>query len=110
MDQGKQLAYSVWGTFSGARAKANSDAWVNWLQNEHIAEVLKCGAERAEIVRWDGEDTQVQLEIRYWFRDRADFQRYERDEAPRLRAEGLRRFPPADFGLSFRRATGEILS
>lgn len=83
-----------------------ADAWLDWMYGEHLGQVLASGARSAEIVRLDGPVTT--FEARYVFASRQEFQHYERDHAPRLRADGLRRFPP-ESGIRFERTTGEIV-
>ncbi|MCA9631820.1 MAG: DUF4286 family protein [Myxococcales bacterium] len=78
--------------------------WVQWLQERHLADVCAAGALRAEILK---EDAGAYCEVHYTFADRAAFERYERESAPRLREEGLRLFP-LSLGLEYRRATYEI--
>lgn len=80
-----------------------SEKWLTWLIPGHIDDVLQAGAVSAEILRLD--DEMPHFQINYRFDSREDFQRYERDHAPRLRAEGLSRFP-LELGLKFRRWTG----
>ena len=83
-----------------------ADRWVAWLREEHIADVMKAGAIGATIVRVDGDN--IRYDIRYVFDSRDEFEVYERDHAPRLREEGLARFP-LSLGLSYTRAAGEIV-
>ena len=80
-------------------------AYLDWLAGGHAAQVLAGGADRAEVVRLQGDSLQV--ETRYRFPDRAAFDRYERDHAPALRADGLARFGEA--GIRFERTVGTIL-
>ena len=82
------------------------DEWVQWLRDGHLAEVCDAGARDAEVLRLDGEPPRC--EVRYHFASRADFERYERDHAERLRREGLQRFPP-ERGVEYERSTGEIV-
>ena len=98
------FAYTVQCTFGDA---ATADAWVRWLRDEHLAEVCRAGALAAQVVRLDGEP--VRCEARYGFASRGAFETYERDHAPRLRAEGLERFP-LEMGLTYVRTTGEIVA
>ncbi|MCH2134139.1 MAG: DUF4286 family protein [Phycisphaerales bacterium] len=79
--------------------------WLHWLRDGHIDEVLAAGATSAEIVRLD--EAVTAFEIRYVFPDRETFKRYEDDHAPRLRAEGVERFPEAR-GVQYDRSTGVI--
>lgn len=83
-----------------ADTEALRDAFVAWLVNGHIADVVAAGALTGEIVLRDGG---LAVEGRYTFASRDAFAAYERDHAPRLRAEGLALFPA---GLSFQRSTG----
>jgi hypothetical protein len=84
---------------------ALADDWLRWLREGHIAEVLAGGGTRAEIVELDG--PKRSFEVRYSFPSREAFAVYERDHAPRLRAEGLRLFPP-EKGVAYRRSLGDI--
>ena len=90
---------------------AVADEWIAWLRNEHLAEVCEAGALDAEAIRFDrtAGDARTRCEVRYHFADRAAFKIYERDHAPRLRAAGLERFPPA-LGLRYSRSVGEVVA
>src|SRR5262245_2656312 len=96
------IAYTVAATFEDA---ALAEEWLRWLHEGHIANVLAGGATDAEVVALDG--SIKSFEVRYHFRSREDFARYERDHAPRLRAEGLQKFPP-ERGVTYRRSVGEV--
>jgi hypothetical protein len=96
------FAYTVSCTFDDP---AVADEWITWLRNEHLAAVLAAGAWDAEVVRMDGKP--LRCEVRYHFESREAFARYERDHAPALRAEGLKRFP-AERGLQYQRTTGVV--
>ena len=98
------FAYTVICTFEKAEV---ADAWTDWLRGGHLADVRAAGAIAAELVRLEG--IPIRLEARYRFASRQAFEDYERDHAPRLRAEGLERFPLA-LGLSYERTIGEILA
>lgn len=76
------------------------------MRDEHLAAVIQTGALHGEVVRLDGD--QLHFEARYQFAGRADFDRYVRDHAPRLRAEGLRRFPGGEV-VHYERTSGEVL-
>lgn len=99
------VSYTVRCQFSGEDPGV-ADRWLEWLCNTHISEVLACGANGAEIVKLSGHP--VTFEIRYRFPDRDVFEKYLRDDAPRLRADGLRRFP-LELGLGYSRNDGEIV-
>lgn len=88
--------------------RAVADEWIAWLRDAHLAEVCAAGALDAEAIRCDVEaDSKIRCEARYHFASRAAFEDYLRDHAPRLRAEGLKRFP-SERGLTYERATGEV--
>ena len=93
------VVYTVAATFADA---ALADEWLRWLAEAHLAEVLAGGAADAEVVELDGPGRS--FEVHYHFPSRQAFERYERDFAPRLRADGLRRFP-AD-RVVYRRSVG----
>ena len=97
------FAYTVSCTFSDP---AVADRWLAWLREEHIDDVCAAGALQGEVVRLDGEP--IRMEVRYRFASRAAFEAYERDHAPRLRDEGLSRFP-LSLGLEYSRTTGEAI-
>ena len=97
--------YVVRCTFAPA-ASPTAKRWLEWLRDKHLAEVLAAGALDAQIVRIDG--PVEQYEIHYRFADKAGFEVYERDHAPRLREEGLARFP-LNLGLEFERRSGAII-
>src|SRR3954469_10327580 len=98
------FAYTVTATFADSRV---ADEWITWLRNGHIGQVLEGGAIEAAIVRLD--DEPCRCEIRYKFASRAIFEAYQRDHAPRLRAEGLKLFPP-ESGVQLQRTTGEFVA
>ncbi|MDA1262935.1 MAG: DUF4286 family protein [Planctomycetota bacterium] len=80
--------------------------WLAWMRDEHVAHVLQAGAQSAEIIKMDG--VFVRCEARYSFASRAEFDRYVRDHAPRLREEGLRHFPTTR-GIQYERSCGEVI-
>lgn len=90
---------------------AAMEAFLDWLRDVHVADVIAAGAQNAELVVIDG-DAHI-IEARYAFASRTAFAEYERAHAPRLRAEGLARI--AHIGLrpeevAFTRTTGEIVT
>jgi hypothetical protein len=87
---------------------AVAESWTEWLLTKHVREVCEVGALDAAVLRLDGAETPVVLEVRYHFASREDFAAYERDHAPRLRAEGVARMPPGG-GVRLRRSLGEVL-
>jgi hypothetical protein len=96
------LAYTVTATFDDPRI---ADEWIDWLRNGHVQEVIAGGATVATIVKMEGPERCV--EVRYHFPDRKALDEYERNHAPRLRAEGLQRFPTSR-GITYRRSIGSV--
>jgi hypothetical protein len=74
-------------------------------QRDEHALRLATAALLVEVVRIDG--PVIEYESRYDFPSREAFDRYEREHAPRLRAEGLRLFP-TEHGVHYRRTTGIV--
>jgi hypothetical protein len=97
------VAYTVTAEFTDA---AVAEEWLRWLRGGHLLEVLAGGATTAEIIALDGPTPSY--EVRYRFPSREAFLCYEREHAPRLRAEGLRLFPP-ERGVTYRRSLGAVL-
>lgn len=97
------LSYTVAVTFTDP---ALVEDWLLWLREGHIADVVAGGATGAEIVQM--ESPPHTFEVRYRFPSREVFAAYERDHAPRLRAEGLRLFP-VEKGMSYRRSVGMVI-
>jgi hypothetical protein len=100
------LAYTVIATLPSEAAAAEYAAW---LRDGHLDAVIAGGARSAQVVRIVEPPEPVEIEVRYLFESRAAFDRYVRETAPRLRAEGLARFGPAS-GVSFRRTVGEVVA
>lgn len=91
--------------------RASMLAIVAWLRDRHVADVVTAGADGAELVLLDEAHGHV-VEARYRFASRDAFARYEREEAPRLRAEGLAEIGRLGIALdavTFTRTTGEIV-
>lgn len=97
------FAYTVRCTFENEDV---AERWLKWLLDGHLADVCAAGAIDAEAVRLDSQDAIV-CEARYHFRDRAAFEKYEREHAPRLREEGLQLFP-LELGLKYEWFTGAV--
>ena len=101
------FSYTVACTFNDSAVAAE---WIAWLRNEHMADVCAAGAVNAEVIRCDVDaGAKSRCEVRYHFVSREAFAAYERDHAPRLRADGLKRFPP-ERGLKYERSTGEVVA
>ena len=102
-------SYTVRCTFESPDRADVSKRWLQWLESEHIRDVIAAGARGAEVFRMDGLPGEVIYEIRYRFSNRVAFENYEANHAPRLREEGLTRFP-LELGLVYERTAGESVS
>ena len=79
--------------------------WLSWLKDQHIQDVIDAGATSAEIFQMEDGQT---YEIRYQFATKSEFEAYESNHAPRLRKEGLEKFP-LEMGLEYSRSTGQLI-
>lgn len=90
-------------------------AMLTWLDTEHLSAVCAAGAIDARVVRLDSADRAdqdaeaVTFVARYRFASRSAFAHYEREHAPRLRAESLVRFPP-ERGVRYQRSVADIVA
>jgi hypothetical protein len=103
----KRIAYTVTATLPD---EATAREYIAWLEGGHIDQVIEGGAHSAMIVRTDPDNAGdlPRIEVRYIFSTREVFERYVREHAPRLRAEGLRKFGP-ERKIGFARSVGEIV-
>lgn len=100
-----RTAYMVIATLPSAQLAADYTAW---LLHGHIQAVISGGATVGEVIRLDPSDAdQHRVMSRYEFPSRGAFDRYVRDVAPTLRAEGLAKFGP-DKGVTYQRLVGEV--
>lgn len=99
--------YEVCVTFTDSQI---ADNWLAWMRDEHINDVIKAGAKTGRAILVDPENSSASLVTRmvaqYEFESRTAFDAYVRDHAPRLRAEGLKRFPTDQ--VTYQRRSGEI--
>lgn len=103
------LIYTVTCEYEGGDPSAWR-AYLAWLMEGHLAEVCAGGAREAWLQLPDRDPSAPPLaRAVYRFASRAAFADYERDTAPRLRAEGLRRFPAAA-GFRFGRELAEVVA
>jgi hypothetical protein len=98
-----RVAYTVAVTFADRKM---AKEWLSWLADGHIAKVLAAGASDAEVVFLENDG--LSFEIRYHFPSRGTFAAYQKEMGPRLRAEGLARFPEAN-GVTYRRTVGLVV-
>ncbi|HWL93619.1 MAG TPA: DUF4286 family protein [Phycisphaerae bacterium] len=101
--------YEVSASISDATIAA---AWVRWMRDAHIADVVAAGALSGRVISIDradadGPNASHEFCVQYEFADRSALDRYLSDHAPRLRAEGLVRFGPEQ--IRYSRRSGEIL-
>lgn len=101
-----KIAYTV---TCRIKDEQKAEEWLAWLRDGHIAEVLAGGTNDAEIIRLDDDgESGSCFEILYYFETRELFDDYVANRAPRLRAEGLARFPEED-GFIYSRKIGEVI-
>jgi hypothetical protein len=99
------IAYTVVAHFTDSSV---AEEWVSWLREEHLAAVLAGGALDAEVTFEDQQAAgEVRCEVRYHFASTENFEAYERDFAPALRAEGLVRFP-LERGIRYQRTLARV--
>lgn len=91
------------------------DGYVNWLRDSHVGDVCAAGARDADLLVMDvqpGEPFVVEAHYRFVSRDAYD--KYEREQAPRLRARGIEELARLGVepgrGVTFHRATGKALA
>lgn len=98
------IAYTVQATLPTSQMR---DAYVAWLQQGHIDEVVAGGAESGSVVVITEPADPIRVQARYIFRTRDAYDRYIQAVAPGLRAKGLALFPP-ESGIRFERTVGEF--
>lgn len=98
------IAYTVAATLPDDRVR---DDYVAWLTGGHLAAVLVGGATSAQVVSIAEPVAPITVEVRYMFPAKDALDRYLREFAPALRAEGLARFGSL---VTFRRSVGEIVA
>ena len=96
------IAYVVRVTFA---ERDVVDRYLPWLR-AHVRQVCDAGASDGQIVVVDGEPS---VEARYTFASRDVLARYEREDAPRLRQQGMDELARLGVKATFARFTGEIV-
>lgn len=102
------VVYSVCATFPVEELAQEYVAWLTEGQPSHVAQVLTGGASEGTVWREAGAAGPPRIMARYVFPSRESFDRYVREFAPALRAEGLARFGP-DKGVSMERSVSEVV-
>ncbi len=98
------FVYSVQCEFREAEVADEVSRWIDWMREVHIPDVIRSGALSAELIRFDLHPPTFQ--VLYHFESAHTFALYEKEQAPRLRADSLREFP-SEAGLSYRRNSGQ---
>ena len=91
------------------------DAYVDWLRDQHVGDVCASGARDADLLVMDGRQGEpLVVEAHYRFVSRDAYEKYEREQAPRLRAQGLNELQRLGVepgrGVTIQRATGKALA
>lgn len=79
------------------------DDWLSWMQKKHINDVLATGKFfKAQLVKVLVEEEMggITYSVQYFANDKTNLENYYKEDAPRLREEGLRLF--GDKMLAFR--------
>lgn len=100
----EKVAYTVKATLPD---EATTAEYVHWLAHAHVAHVIAAGAASAQVIRITDPPQPTSVEVRYLFPNRRALESYLAQHAPRLRAEGLARFP-AERGIRFSRSVGTL--
>jgi hypothetical protein len=98
-----RVAYTVTATLPDEPTR---DSYLAWLLGGHLEAVRQGGADVAYAVRLT--EPPLGVQCRYEFPSEETFDRYVREYAPALRADGLARFGSIP-GVTFRREVGTIL-
>ncbi|MBL0869008.1 MAG: DUF4286 family protein [Phycisphaerales bacterium] len=97
------VVYSVTAVLPSAEIAGQ---YARWLVEGHVQAVIQGGARTANVTAWDGEGAVWKVEAVYEFEDRGALDRYMREFAPGLRAEGLARWGGVE-GIRFERRVGD---
>lgn len=102
------IVYSVVATLPNEDA---ASAYLSWLLEgvpSHVRLVQDGGATDASVWRRIDSEGRIRIMTQYRFSDRSSFDRYVREVAPALRADGMARFGPAS-GVQMQRSVAELL-
>jgi hypothetical protein len=100
-----EILYTVTATLPD---EATAREYAEWLLSGHVQAVVRHGAAWASVARVTDPALPIRVESRYVFPDQGTMDRYLREAAPALRAEGLQRFPP-ERGITFERRFAVML-
>jgi hypothetical protein len=97
-----QFAYTIFCELPSEQVAAD---WVEWLTTGgHMKQIKEKGATDAYLIQHEP----LKYEARYIFPSREAFEVYEKEHAPALREDGIRKFPP-ELGLKYQRTTGTVV-
>ena len=100
------ISYNVTATLSG---RESLEEYTSWLRSGHIQQVVEeGGASNGSLTVLDSPEGAIQVVSRFMFPDRAAYDRYQAEVAPRLQPEGKRLFVDTQKVLRFERAVGEL--
>lgn len=88
----ERTIYVVTATFPDESVRRE---YLRWLRDGHVDRVVRGGAESGEIIEIEEPAAPLSVQTRYVFADRAAYDRYVREHAPALRAEGMALFGPS---------------
>lgn len=101
------VVYSVCATLPVEELARAYVAWLTEGHPSHIDQVVAGGASEGSAWREVGGSGRPRVMARYVFPSREAFDRYVRDVAPALRAEGLAKFGPQT-GVLMERSVSEV--
>ncbi len=103
------FAYTV---IAETESEASLRAYVRWLMNGHINDVIEAGALSGVLTMHEPTDQGLYVsEVRYMFASKEAFEAYERGPAVSLRAEGIALFgPKSEHPVRFRRTLGGVVA
>jgi len=100
-----RISYAVTAVMPDSETR---DRYLRWLLDGHVRDVLDAGASDAQIIVIDQPELPIRVQTRYVFESQQELDRYLRDRAPELRAQGLRLFGP-ETGVAFTREIGVVV-
>ena len=88
-------------------SKLDAEHYLNWLNDGHIQALLPWAIEAQVICLDSQKDNEYIIQSRYLFNHRVDFERYQKEGAPQLQAEG-RAFATQLSAIEFERNWGTL--
>lgn len=104
---GPKLLYQV---SASIVSKADCDAYLDWLRDGHVADVVAAGAQSGTVAVEAGAFAGYTVVCSYVFASAEAFATYEAGPASALRAEGIALFgPESGRSLTWSRFVGEVV-